>query len=1293
MRCLSGAPYLSVFRLEKINRQLSARAAARGGGAVPELMEAREVFLAATTRSAADAVSDAHWVELSSLLGARDEISLESQDHSMVFVLPREGTISPWSSKATEIVRGCGLGWVRRVERGVRYQFAAPVRQPLETLHLHDRMTSQVLADLTGVRALFEQGQPQPVGRVAVWRLGREALVSANRALGLALAEDEIDYLTAAYGELGRDPTDAELMMFAQANSEHCRHKIFNADWRVDAVSAERSLFGMIRNTHERFADGVLSAYSDNAAVVEGSTAERWMIDPKTQRYVSRREPSHFMIKVETHNHPTGISPYPGAATGSGGEIRDEAATGRGGKPKAGLTGFSVAHLHLPDNPRPWEEDTARPPHMASALEIMLEGPIGAASFNNEFGRPALCGYFRSFEARLGGVAYGYHKPIMLAGGMGSIGPHAVLKKPLKPGHHVLVLGGPALLIGLGGGAASSMSSGSSDSELDYASVQRDNPEMQRRCQEVIDRCWALGEDNPIESIHDVGAGGLSNAIPELLNDAERGGILELRRIPLGDSGLSPMQIWSNEAQERYVLGVAESGLALFLAFCQRERCPVANLGRATSERHLRLNDELLNEPAVDLPMSVLFGKPPKLSRDVRRLPLPVSRLPLADIKLERALLRVLRIPSVASKRFLITIGDRTVGGLVSRDQMIGPWQVPVADSAVTLADFHGHAGEAMAVGERTPLALLDAPAAARMAVAEVVTNLAGSGIGRLSRIKLSANWMAAAGAAGEDARLFDAVKAVGMEFCPKLSLTIPVGKDSLSMQTVWTDDTGQEQRRRAPLSLVVSGFAPVADVRRALTPELTVDAQHPLLLVEVSAGAQRLGGSALAQAYGTVSAEAPDVQPEPLGIFFELITSLNAQRLLLAYHDRSDGGAVTCALEMAFAARCGLDIEVPDDANALPWLFNEEAGAVIQVRADNVEHVTQAFHRRGLACQLLARPRSDGQVLINQQGRTLVSCTRSGLQRVWEETSHAVARLRDNPDCVDEEREAIAQNYPGLNPHLSFDLDELPDQVRQAQRQDRKPHVAILREQGVNGHAEMAAAFHFAGFTPVDVHMTDLIEGKVRLEQFSGLAACGGFSYGDVLGAGQGWAKAILHRADLRAQFADFFRNPDRFVLGVCNGCQMLSALRELIPGSDGWPRFVRNRSEQFEARLSLVEITDSPSVLLQGMQGSRLPVVVSHGEGRCLFESEAGVGQLGRRLALRFVKSDGRAARRYPENPNGSPGGITGLCNADGRVTLMMPHPERVFRTVQHSWAPGDWPDFGPWTKMFLNARAWLK
>lgn len=1277
-----------MFRLDKINRRLASREHSEGAVTAPEIVEARQIFLAATDVD----VADAQWVEMAGLLDAQDELSLGTQDHSMVFVLPRQGTISPWSSKATEIVRGCGLGWINRVERGVRYQFSVPLRESPSELGLHDRMTSQIVTDLRNAAEMFEQGRPQSLHRIAVHDQGKQALVDANVALGLALADDEIDYLVDAYNDLNRDPTDAELMMFAQANSEHCRHKIFNAQWRVDGEDSQRSLFGMVKNTFETFDTGVLSAYSDNAAVVEGGDAERWFIDPLTHEYALRREASHFMIKVETHNHPTGISPFPGAATGSGGEIRDEAATGRGGKPKAGLTGFSVSHLHLPEFPRPWERSDDHPSHMASALSIMLEAPIGAASFNNEFGRPALCGYFRSFEGQMGDQEFGYHKPIMLAGGMGAIGPAAVLKETLSDGHHVLVLGGPALLIGLGGGAASSMSSGASDAELDFASVQRDNPEMQRRCQEVIDRCWALGEDNPIVSIHDVGAGGLSNAIPELLNDCGLGGTLELREIPLADAGLSPMQIWSNEAQERYVLGIAEQSLSQFLEFCQRERCPVADLGLATTVPQLNVSDRLMDEPVVDIPMSVLFGKPPRMLRDVRRSPFPVSRLDLSGVREERALLRVLRIPSVASKSFLITIGDRSVGGLVSRDQMIGPWQVPVADSAITLADFNGYRGEAMAVGERAPLSLLDAPAAARMAVAEVVTNLAGSGIGRLSRIKLSANWMAAAGTPGEDARLFDAVKAVAMEFCPKLSLTIPVGKDSLSMQTVWTDSNNDTRKTRSPLSLIVSGFASVADVRRALTPQLTPDPRHPLLLVEVTPGQQRLGGSALAQAYGSVGTEAPDVEPAPLSVFFELISSLNAQRLLLAYHDRSDGGAIVSALEMAFSARCGLTIEVAPDQQPLPWLFNEEAGAVIQVREDNVEHVMNAFHRRGLGCHVLARPRADEQVQIVQQSRNLMSSTRGSLQKVWDETSYAVARLRDNPACVDQERDAITQVDSGLKPHLSFDLEQLNQSARGARTVDQKPRIAILREQGVNGHLEMAAAFHHAGFAPVDVHMSDLIGGDVRLDQFRGLAACGGFSYGDVLGAGQGWAKAILHRADLRAQFADFFRDPGRFALGVCNGCQMLSSLRELIPGSEGWPHFVRNLSEQYEARLSMVEVTDSPSVLLSGMQGSRIPAVVAHGEGRCSFDGGDTVEGLGRRMALRYVTSDGRAARAYPANPNGSQGGLTGVCNGDGRVTLMMPHPERIFRSVQHSWAPKDWPEYGPWIKLFLNARAWL-
>ncbi|MEM9531868.1 MAG: phosphoribosylformylglycinamidine synthase [Pseudomonadota bacterium] len=1280
VRCLSGPPCLSSFRVDKINRQLGALEGFRS-----ELIEAREVYLVRTNRN----VDSAQWVDLSELLNARDELSLSTQDPGIVFVLPRTGTQSPWSSKATELTRGCGFGWVSRVERGISYRFNAPVNLRLEDLKLHDRMTSQIVSDLREAPRLFEEAEPARLERVTLWRLGRPALVAANRDLGLALADDEIDYLVKAYSELGRDPTDAELMMFAQANSEHCRHKIFNADWTVNGRPAERSLFGMIRNTHERYSAGTLSAYSDNAAVVEGGEAVRFFADPEQRCYVTQREPIHFMIKVETHNHPTGISPFPGAATGSGGEIRDESATGRGGRPKAGLTGFSVANLHLPEHPRPWEDDGPRPAHMATALEIMLEGPIGAASFNNEFGRPALGGYFRSLDLRVGDRRRGYVKPIMLAGGLGSIRPQAVFKEPIEDGHHVLVIGGPAMLIGLGGGAASSMASGASDVELDFASVQRENPEMQRRCQEVIDRCWALGEANPIQSIHDVGAGGLSNAIPELLHDGGRGGQLQLRKIPLADRGLSPMQIWSNEAQERYVLAVAEDQLGQFLDLCQRERCPVARLGAATQEPHLRLDDDLLSEPVVDLPMSVLFGKPPRMERNAVREALPVHRFHTQELSLERALLRVLRIPAVGSKSFLITIGDRTVGGLSCRDPMVGPWQVPVADAAVTLADFSGYRGEAMAVGERTPVALLDAPASARMAVAEVVTNLIGSGVQELSDIKLSANWMAAAGAPGEDARLFDAVQALGMQFCPELGITVPVGKDSLSMQTVFREPDGREHRITAPMSVVVTGFAKVPDVRRALTPQPLVRDDCPLLLVDLGEGSNRLGASSLAQAYDRLGARPPDVRAGQLKALWQAYQSLAAAGRVLAVHDRSDGGVIVTLLEMAFAGRCGMDVLVPEGVDPLRFLFSEEAGLVIQVRDGQQAEVLETLKRAGLKALLVGRPRRDGQVRITQDRRSLLSSGRASLQKAWSETSFAIQSLRDNPTCAREEMESISENDPGLSPRVTFDMGELegPSML------DRRPQVAILREQGVNGHVEMAAAFHEAGFKAIDVHMSDLIDGSVRLDQFHGLVACGGFSYGDVLGAGQGWARAILHRADLRAQFSDFFADPRRFALGVCNGCQMMAALAELIPGSDGWPRFLRNRSEQFEARLSLVEITDSPSVLLAGMQGSRLPVAVAHGEGRAQFDQSGSVDALGRRLALRYVTNDGRPAQRYPANPNGSPSGITGVCNADGRVTLMMPHPERVFRTVQHSWAPADWPESGPWMKMFHNARAWLR
>ncbi|HRZ24462.1 MAG TPA: phosphoribosylformylglycinamidine synthase, partial [Candidatus Contendobacter sp.] len=1166
-------------------------------------------------------------------------------------VIPRPGTISPWSSKATDIAHNCGLQHVRRIERGVAYYLeAAP---PLTADHLaalrpllHDRMTEAVLGPDDDPAVLFAHAEPAPLATVDVLGGGREALMTANRTLGLALSEDEIDYLLDSFTRLGRNPTDVELMMFAQANSEHCRHKIFNADWIVDGVKQDRSLFAMIRHTHHCHPDDVLSAYSDNAAVMTGFPAGRFFPDPADGEYRYHPEDVHILMKVETHNHPTAISPFPGAATGSGGEIRDEGATGRGAKPKAGLCGFSVSNLRIPDFIQPWEQDYGKPGRIASALDIMLEGPIGAAAFNNEFGRPNLAGYFRAFEEDgPDGQRRGYHKPIMIAGGLGNIRELHVHKAELPPGTAIVVLGGPAMLIGLGGGAASSMAAGSSHEDLDFASVQRGNPEIQRRAQEVIDRCVALGDNNPILSIHDVGAGGLSNAVPEIVHGAERGGSFELRAVPNDDPGMTPMQIWCNEAQERYVLAIAAEGLATFEALCQRERCPYAVIGVATREPELTVTDRQFSSQPVALPMNVLFGKPPKMLRDVAghsvEAPSPLvgegwgGGLSLAD-----AVARVLRFPAVADKSFLITIGDRTVTGLVCRDQMVGPWQVPVSDVAVTTTSFDVYTGEAMAMGERTPLAVLNAPASGRMAVGEAITNIAAARIEKLGDVKLSANWMAAAGHPGEDARLFDTVRAVGMELCPALGIAIPVGKDSLSMKTVWEAD-GVGKSVVAPLSLIVSAFAPVQDVRRTLTPQLRTDrGDSDLILIDLGRGKNRLGGSALAQVYNQWGDAVPDVDaPDDLKAFFTVIQELNAAGRLLAYHDRSDGGLLATLAEMMFAGGCGATILLDDlDDGPLGALFAEELGAVLQVRARDRRLVLARLAAAGLGecSHAIGAPNGEDRLIIRYAGEIVFAASRAELRRLWSETSYRMQTLRDHPDCASEAFTAACDPPdPGLNVRLTFNPAE--DIAAPFLAEGARPRVAILREQGVNGQVEMAAAFDRAGFAAVDVHMSDLIAGRISLVDFHGIAACGGFSYGDVLGAGEGWAKSILFNPRARDEFAAFFARPDSFGLGVCNGCQMLSNLHELIAGTELWPRFVRNRVEQFEARLSLVEVLPSPSLFLRGMEGSRLPIAVAHGEGRAEFRDERGPGAAlaAGLVALRFVDHFGQPADAYPANP----------------------------------------------------------
>ncbi|HZM35551.1 MAG TPA: phosphoribosylformylglycinamidine synthase [Burkholderiales bacterium] len=1215
-------------------------------------------------------------------------------------VVPRLGTISPWSSKATDIVRNCGLAAVRRIERGRVFLIDSSSQEiSREFLSLlHDRMTETVLRSFDDASRLFDSVPPRPLQHIKIDEIGE-----ANRSLGLALSEDEIEYLEQAYRQMGRDPTDAELTMFAQANSEHCRHKIFNADWIVDGERQPQSLFSMIRHTHATSPQGTVLAYADNAAIIEGRAARRFYPNASFS-YERHEELTHLVIKCETHNHPTAISPFPGAATGAGGEIRDEGSTGRGAKPKAGLAGYSVSHLRIPGEEQPWEgEGSGKPGRIASALDIMLEGPIGAAGFNNEFGRPNLCGYFRTFELD----DRGYHKPIMLAGGLGSISAAQSAKAPLPVGTLIVQLGGPGLLIGMGGGAASSMGAGANVEDLDFDSVQRDNAEIQRRAQEVIDRCWQLGAANPILSIHDVGAGGLSNAVPEIAHSASRGAKLDLRAIPIEDTGMSPREIWSNEAQERYVLAISPGDLHLFRSVCERERCPFAVLGTATDDGRLIVEDPKLGKAAVDMELAVVLGKPPKMLRDVRRLPGKRSAFPLEKISVHGAAHRVMHHPAVADKTFLIAIGDRTVGGLCSRDPFVGPWQVPVADCAVTLADYDGYAGEALAIGERTPLALIDAPASGRMAVGEAVTNLAAAPIASLSKVKLSANWMAAAGHPGEDAALFDTVKAVAMELCPALGVSIPVGKDSLSMQTSW-----EGKQVIAPLSLIVSAFAPVTDARQVLTPQLRTDAgDTELILVDLGRGKNRLGGSILAQTHNALGESCPDLdEPALLKGFFAAIQQLRP--FILAYHDRSDGGLFAAACEMAFAGHCGVTLNLDpiafdaamDDVDAfkrggeeqlagrakdlaLSALFNEELGALIQVRAGERSKAMQVLREAGLGdcSHVIGQLNARDEIRIMRNGRAVYESKRDHVQRSWADTTYRMQALRDNPECAREEYDrVIALDDPGLHLHLTFQEKKI------LINEGEKPRVAILREQGVNGQVEMAAAFDRAGFESVDVHMTDLLAGRMTLAGFKGFAAGGGFSYGDVLGGGRGWASTILYNRKVREQFEAFFARKDTFALGACNGCQMMSALKELVPGAQHWPAFVRNRSEQFEARLVMVEITKSPSILFAGMEGSRIPIATAHGEGRAEFSSEKDLERA--IVCMRYVNNRGEPTDSYPYNPSGSPQGITGLTTADGRFTIVMPHPERVFRSIQMSWIPPGLGEDSPWMGLFYNARRWV-
>ena len=1300
MEILRGAPALSDFRINKL------------------LSQCQQLNLPVANIYAeymhfshnSDALSSDELTKLKKLLTYGPHIEEHTPQGSLILVTPRPGTISPWSSKSTDIAHNCGLNKVHRLERGIAYyvELTSPLSseqsKQLNGL-LHDRMMETIFSHFDDVKALFKTAEPGEMTSVDILNGGREALVKANIEMGLALAEDEIDYLVENFAKIGRNPNDIELYMFAQANSEHCRHKIFNADWTIDGQKQEKSLFKMIKNTHEINPDYVLSAYKDNAAVMVGSEGGRFFANPITKEYEYTQEDIQILMKVETHNHPTAISPYPGAATGSGGEIRDEGATGIGSKPKAGLVGFSVSNLRIPGFEQPWETNFGKPSRIVNALDIMMEGPLGGAAFNNEFGRPAILGYFRTYEEQVnsfnGEEVRGYHKPIMLAGGLGNIRDEHVQKGEIVVGAALIALGGPAMNIGLGGGAASSMASGQSSEDLDFASVQRENPEMERRCQEVIDRCWQLGDDNPILFIHDVGAGGLSNAFPELVSDGGRGGNFELRNVPNDERSMAPHEIWCNESQERYVMAVSPERLDEFKALCDRERAPFAVVGYATEEEHLTLTDSHHNNTPIDLSLDVLLGKTPKMHRDVTSKTETGKPLDLSGVSLEDAADRILRLPTVAEKTFLITIGDRSVTGMVNRDQMVGPWQVPVADCGVTAAALDSYHGEAMSLGERTPVALLNYGASARLAVAESLTNIASTDIGDLNRIKLSANWMAAAGHPGEDAGLYEAVKAIGEELCPALGLTIPVGKDSMSMKTKW-EENGEDKSVTSPLSLVITAFGRVEDIRKTVTPELRTDkGDSRIVAIDLSNGKNRLGGSCLAQVYKQLGETTPDVDsPKILKGFFNAIQQLVREEKLLAYHDRSDGGLFTTVVEMAFAGHTGVDIDISKlSGDDLSVLFNEELGAVIQIRESDVDAIHKVFAEFGILdlCTDIGRINNEDQIRFSRNDDVVLENSRTYYRTVWAETTLKMQSLRDNTECAEQEHSLkFDTEDPGLNTELTFDINE--DIVSQLIANDAvnetNPKVAILREQGVNSHVEMAAAFDRAGFITIDVHMSDVLAGRVDLNDFKGLVACGGFSYGDVLGAGEGWAKSILFNDNAREMFKAFFHREDTFSLGVCNGCQMLSNLKEIIPGAELWPHFVQNKSERFEARFSLVEIQESPSILFKGMEGSRMPIAVSHGEGHAEFASEDAIADANDSgtVSVRYVDNYGHVTETYPCNPNGSPDGITSLTTQDGRVTIMMPHPERVFRTVANSWHPDEWLEDSPWVRMFRNARKFV-
>ncbi|BEV08686.1 phosphoribosylformylglycinamidine synthase [Methylophilus sp. DW102] len=1293
---LRGSAALSQFRLDKLYRALKASA--------PNIAHIYTEFVHFAFSESALSVSEQD--TLRQILTYGPHTDIESPTGELLLVIPRIGTISPWASRATDIAHNCGLGHLLRLERGIAYYVTTANGQALTEAEkqalrtaIQDRMTETVVYQLADAEKLYHHADPKPLSSVDILAGGKAALEAANSEMGLALSPDEVDYLLENYRKMGRNPTDVELMMFAQANSEHCRHKIFNADWVIDGVQQELSLFNMIRNTHKLNPGNTVVAYSDNSSIVQGQKTKRFY-PAADHSYQFVEDDMHYLMKVETHNHPTAISPFAGAATGAGGEIRDEGATGIGSKPKAGLTGFSVSNLNLPDFKQPWETNYGKPGRIASPLQIMIDGPLGGAAYNNEFGRPNIAGYFRTFELETPAAdgkreMRGYHKPIMLAGGVGNISDSHSHKNSIPPGSALIQLGGPAMLIGLGGGAASSMDTGANTENLDFDSVQRGNPELQRRAQEVIDRCWQMGDNNPILSIHDVGAGGISNAFPELVNDAKVGAVFQLRDVHNEEPGMSPRELWSNEAQERYVLAVTQDQLPLFEAICERERCPFAVVGVTTEERHLTVEDRHFDNKPVDMDLSVLLGKPPKMLRDVKSVNKTLPAFDTGNVVLHDAVSRVLRLPGVADKTFLITIGDRSVTGLIARDQMVGPWQVPVSNVAVTCAGFETNIGEAFAIGEKAPLALIDAPASGRMAIGEAITNIAAAAISDIGNLKLSANWMAPAGHAGEDAALYATVKTVGMELCPALGISIPVGKDSMSMKTVWQDQ-GENKAVTAPISLVISAFANTPDVRKTLTPQLRTDlGDSQLILIDLGNGKNRMGGSALAQVYQQLGNSVPDVdQPAQVKAFFAAIQQLNHEGKLLAYHDRSDGGLFVTLAEMAFAGHCGLNLDLSALAgDNIALLFNEELGAVLQVRASDTATIVQQLQQQLGDCVHAIGHVTAGQDIVIALKQARYQASRIDLHRMWSETTYRMQSLRDNPACAQQEYDRILNaDDAGLHAQLTFDLND--NIAAPYINTGKRPNMAILREQGVNGQTEMAAAFDRAGFNSVDVHMSDIISGRVALKDFAGLVACGGFSYGDVLGAGEGWAKSILFNARARDEFSAFFNRADTFALGVCNGCQMMSNLHSIIPGAAHWPHFVRNKSEQFEARVALVEILASPSIFFDGMAGSRMPIAVAHGEGFTEFTDAGAVTSvLQQQLAtVRYVDHAAQATEVYPFNPNGSPQGLTGFTTQDGRFSIMMPHPERVFRAVQHSWRPDGWQEDGPWMRMFRNARKFV-